>query len=250
MTDNIETKAATKYWSRRAIQGLPSMRLAKDMGLFPKKEGWRNVQEHELVEAEVADVLAVATDCSAKDREDLFTAGLVHDVGKKLQIGLIKEKGDAGQLEAFRIQSQKMAEHGVSPRAITFTESVGHTSLVKFLQDPTAPDLKLCDDFDLPTLIIHYSDDITKNNDLVTIDERMDVLENRQPPYPEATLGGDIFGGRTYYQVQRIVGHLVENKLAEIIGIEPSQMLEFIRSQISERIGMYVEDLAEKKKKR
>lgn len=193
MTDNIETKAATKYWSHRAIQGLPSMRLAKDMGLFPKREGWRNVQEHELVEAEVADVLAVATGCSNQDQEDLFTAGLVHDVGKRLQIWLIKQKGDEGQLEAFRIQSQKMAEHGVSSRVIALTESVGHTSLVKFLEDQTAQDLKLRDDLDLPTLIIHYADDITRNNDLVTIDERIDAMENRQPPYPEATLGGDIF---------------------------------------------------------
>lgn len=240
MSGNVETKDVTRYWSHRAIQGLPEMRLAKDkdLGLFPKKEGWRNVQEHELVEAEVADVLGEATGCSVKDRGDLFTAGLVHDVGKRLQIRLIKQKGDEGQLEAFRIQSQKMAEHGVSPRAVALTESVGHTSLVKFLQDPTAPDLKLRDDLDLPTLIIHYADDITRNNDLVTIDERIDALENRQPPYPEATLGGDIFGGRTYYPVQRIVGHLVENKLAEIIGIEPSKMLEFIRSRIRERIRL------------
>lgn len=238
MIDNIETKAATRYWSHRAIQGLPMMRLAKEMGLFPEKEGWRNVQEHELVEAEVADVLAEATGCLAEDRKDLFTAGLVHDVGKRLQITLIKEKGDAGQLEAFSIQSQKMKEHGVSPRAIALTESVGHTSLVKFLEDPTASELKLRDNLDLPTLIIHYADDITRNNDLVTIDERIDALENRQPPYPEANLGGEIFGGRTYYQVQRIVGHLVENKLAEIIGVEPSQMLEFINLKISERIRL------------
>lgn len=240
MSGNVETKDVTRYWSHRAIQGLPEMRLAKDkdLGLFPKKEGWRNVQEHELVEAEVADVLGEATGCSVKDRGDLFTAGLVHDVGKRLQIRLIKQKGDEGQLEAFSIQSQKMKEHGISPRAIALTESVGHTSLVNFLEDPTVIELKLCDDLDLPTLIIHYADDITRNNDLVTIDERIDALENRQPPYPEATLGGDIFGNRTYYQVQRIVGHLVENKLAEIIGIEPSKMLEFIRSRIRERIRL------------
>lgn len=90
----------------------------------------------------------------------------------------------------------------------------------------------------MPTLIIHYADDITRNNDLVTIDKRIDAMENRQPPYPEATLGGEIFGGRTYYQVQRIVGHLVENKLAQIIGIAPAQMQEFINLKISERIRL------------
>lgn len=240
MAYNVENRAATKYWIHRSFhQGLNIMRLAKDMGLFPKKERWRNVQEHELVEAEVADVLAVTTGCSAKDREDLFTAALVHDVGKKKQRELIDQKGDEGSLEAFRIQSQKMAEYGVSPRIIALTESCGHTSLVRFLKDPTATDLELSDGLDTPTLILHYADDITKNTDLVTIDERMDALENRQPPYPEATLGGDIFGGRTYYQVQRIVGHLVEGKLAAIIGIEPEQMQGFIISQINERIRQY-----------
>ncbi len=240
MTYHIERQTGTNYWSHRALK-LQYMRLARDMKLFPKKEGWRNVQEHELVEAEVADVLAAATGYSEQDRKDLFTAGLVHDVGKRLQMGLIKQKGDEGQLEAFRIQSQKMAEHGVSPRAIALTEACGHTSLVKFLKNPAAKDLELRDDLDVPTLIIHYADDITRNTDLVTIDERMDALENRQPPYPEATLGGDIFGGRTYYEVQRIVGHLVENKLTEIIGIAPQQMQEFIRSQINERIRSYNE---------
>ncbi len=243
---HIETRNETKYWVHQAIRELKPMRLAKEMGLFPKKEGWRNVVEHDLVETEVADVLAVAIGCPERDRKELSTAGLLHDVGKRLQINLIKQKGDQGQLEAFRIQSQEMAEHGISSRVIALTEACGHTSLIKFLQDPTAQDLKLRHDLDLPTLIIHYADDITKNTDLVTIDERIDALENRQPPYPEATLGRDIFGGRTYYQVQRIVGHLVENKLAEMIGIAPQQMQEFIRSQINERIKLYSESLAEK----
>lgn len=243
----MEAKTTTRYWSHQAVRGLTTMRLAREMGLFPKKEGWRNVQEHELVQAEVSDVLAVATGCPERVRKDLSTAGRVHDVGKRLQIGLIKQKGDAGQLEAFRIQSQRMSESGVSERAIALTESCGHTSLVRFLKDPSAKELELRDNLDKPTLIIHYADDITRNTDLVTVDQRMNALENRQPPYPEAILGGDIFGGRTYYQVQRIVGHLVENKLAEMIGIAPQQMQEFIKSQINERIRLHEENLEKKR---
>ena len=55
-SDQQETKK-TKFWTRRSLGAISQMRPNKEAGLFPKSEGWRNVVEHELVEAEAADIL-------------------------------------------------------------------------------------------------------------------------------------------------------------------------------------------------
>lgn len=238
MTERATNRVSpTNFWQIRTLEHLAEMRIAKNFGLFPKKEGWRNVVEHLLAVAEVADILAEATESSQQEREDLSLATLVHDVHKRRQKELIKLKGDEGQLRAFQEQAEFLIEHGYSSQVISLTESVGHTSLIKLLKDPGAEELELKGDLDLPTLIIHYADDIMSGSKIVNLDDRIDALENLDPPYPEASMGGDIFGGRTYYVVQREVGHLIENKLASLIGVgPPSKLPNFIKVKIDERI--------------
>jgi len=236
MSENEPTNLKTDYWERKSLSHLKEMRLAKEYGLFPKKEGWRNTVEHLEVVDEVADVLAKATGMPEIDRRETRQAARLHDVYKRRQRELINQKGDKGQIEAAREQDEFVLKHGYSHKVVELINSVGHTSLIKFVKDPKAPELELKEELDLPTLIIHYADDITRGSEVVGIDTRIDAVENRKPPYPEATMGGDIFAGRTYYQVQRTVGHLVENRLASLVGLQPTQLTDFIKSKIDERI--------------
>ena len=226
-----------EFWQIRTLEHLDEMRVAKSFGLFPKKEGWRNVVEHLLVVAETSDVLAEATGASQEERKALFTATLLHDVHKRRQKRLIKLRGDEGQLQAFREQKEYLNEHGYLPYVISLTESTGHTSLIRLLKNPGAEELELKEELDLPTLIIHYADDIVSGSEIIKLDDRIDALENRGSPYPEASMGGDIFGGRTYYVVQKEVGRLIENKLASLVGTEPpSDLPNFIKAKIEERM--------------
>lgn len=238
MTENGSENITTQYWAKKAADKIKEMRALKAYGLFPKKEGWRNVVEHLLVESEVVDVLGEACPISAEERKELNQAALLHDAYKRRQRELINQFGDEGQKLAAKEQDEFILSRGYSPKVVELTESTGHTSLEKLVENPIASILKLKENIDLLTLIIHYADDITSGSKIVSIDKRIDALENRQPPYPEATLGGDIFGGRTYYQVQRIVGHLIEKKLAPLLEVEdPTKIPEFILTRIEERIS-------------
>ena len=84
-SDQQETKK-TKFWTRRSLGAISQMRPNKEAGLFPKSEGWRNVVEHELVEAEAADILGEKLGLSLEERQNLRTAALLHDVFKRREI--------------------------------------------------------------------------------------------------------------------------------------------------------------------
>lgn len=233
----MSVKEKTGYWQKRALQNLPAMRVAKNAGLFPKKEEWRNVVGHELVAAEAVDVLAELVELPISKKEFLYQAALLHDVGKRKQRALINEKGESGAKEVFHWQADFLRQNGYSEKVIQLTETVGHTSLIKLVKDPKSEILELKDEIDLASMIMHYVDSISMGSNIVSVDKRIDVLEKRQPPYPEVGKGGEIFGGRTYYQIQRIVGHLIEEKLAIILGIEnPRAIPGLIRAKIEERI--------------
>jgi hypothetical protein len=241
MTEEIkqttDKEKQTAYWQKRTLQALPETRAAKAAGLFPKKEGWRNVEEHMLVAAEAADVLAELLDLPKHERNDLYKAALLHDIGKRKQKGLIDKKGEEGIEEAALWRSSFIRDRGYSEKVIQLTKMTGHRSLVRLLKNPKAEQLELKEDIDLATLILHYVDDITMNSRIVTVDERMDALESRQPPYPEAGKGREIFN-RTYYQVQRIVAHLIEEKFVARLGIEKADEIpDLIREKINERIA-------------
>ena len=89
-------KAKTRYFTRKTLTYLPEMRWAKAAGLFPKKEGWRNVVEHMVVEAEAVDVLSEALGISEELRKNLVTAAVLHDVYKRKEKDIAQEKGASG----------------------------------------------------------------------------------------------------------------------------------------------------------
>lgn len=232
-----EKLSSIRYWSGQAIKHLPEMRLAKETGLFPKKEGWRNVVEHELVEAEAADVLAEVLNLSSTDRQNVYTACSVHDLEKRRETELIRKVGPSGYELSQQEQADLLRSRGYSEEVIKLTQSVGGMFLPAMLKNSKSPKLEIKDDLSLPTMIVHYVDDITLNNDIVPLRERIDYLESN-PRYKEANeQGRALFGGRTYTQVEWEVGRLLEEKLAQMLGVKPSSRLpNFIKTKIQERI--------------
>lgn len=230
-------KSKLNYWQKRAVAHLPEMRAAKTTGLFPRKEGWRNVVEHELVEAEAGDVLAEMLNLSIQSRQEIYHAALVHDVFKRIETEMIKEKGSEGYQISQAEQADFLRQRGYSERVINLTKSVGGDSLVELLENPEAEQLKVKTDVDLATMIVHYIDDITLNNELVPLKKRIEYLVNN-PRYQEGNEKGKaIFAGRTYFEVQEEVSRQIEERLANMLSIEKSEELPgIIKNKILKRI--------------
>lgn len=218
------------YWTKRAISSLSEMRRNKKTGLFPKSEGWRNVVEHELVEAEATDILAEKLGLSNLDRKKLRTAALLHDVFKKKEKERIVQKGQAGYVESIASQLEFLRQEGYSEDVVRLTEDVGSESLKDFSEN--------FDSIPLIRKIMHYVDDITLNNEIVPLDVRIDALETN-PRYKELNeQGRSVFGGKTYFEVQREISKRIEKEFAPKLGVEnPSDIPAFIKKCIVVRIN-------------
>lgn len=220
---------ATRYFAARALGHISAMRLNKGTGLFPKFEGWRNVVEHELVEAEVVDVLGEKLGLSTQERRRLRQAALLHDVFKKDSIRAGQEKGPDGFEESAMHQSEFLKSRGVPEDVIELTESVAHASTHRFTGN--------LDDAPLPQQIIYYADTITSGSQIVSLEERIGKL-NRDPRYHEVNeRGRAVFDGATYFDVMLEVGKRIEEGFARTLGLPSgSHVPEFIRACIADRI--------------
>lgn len=234
MSEGIKEKQQTKYWQKRALHHLPEMRAAKVAGLFPKKEGWRNVPEHGLVEGEAIGVLANAFDIPERTRSHMETAGNLHDVGKRRQIELYNQQGPAGAREAEKQQAVFLENSGFPSEVIRLTKFMGGLSPLEMVKDPKADKLELKDDLDLPVLICHYVDDITLHDQIVPLKDRIAYVKERYKVEDEE---GVERIGKPYSDVQFEVARQIEQKLAKMLGVEPADKLpEWIKSKIMERI--------------
>lgn len=224
-----------RYWYGRALSHLREMRAAKLAGLFPKKEGYRNVVGHMLVEEQGADVLAEMLGLPGDERESLDKAASLHDVYKRKEREWFKEFGVQGARKAEREQPEFLKGLGYDAETIRLTELVGGYSLEYFVEDPNAHKLELKKDLKLSEMIIHYVDDVTLNSDLVPLEERIAYVKER---YREEDEGGrQIFAGRLYSDVAYEVSRQIEEKFARMLKVSPpSDLPKYIKQKIEERI--------------
>ncbi len=254
----------SNYWLRRARQQKEAMLLSGEVGLFQwtvdisgKPDRFRNVVEHELVEAEVVDVLGELMGCSSEQRQMLRSAAMMHDIWKRHQREAIdqapQEEKEKAQDQAFANQEQFLRTKRIPEEIIRLTASVGHTSLLKFVKDPKAHPFQLQESVTLLMQIINYADLITLESNITTIDERIAAVNNRKKPYPEKGKGGDIFAGRTYSEAAQEVGHIIERNFVssliqrgeiwpewiDKLRENPSELPFFIRDVIDKRIETF-----------
>lgn len=251
------------YWLARARHYKKEMLLSGKTGLFQwtinangERERFRNVVEHELVEAEVVDVLGELMKLSNGQRHMLQQAAMVHDIWKRHQIESInqapEENKEKVQDQAFANQDQFLRTSRIPHGVIRLIQSTGHDSLPQFVDDPTVRPFQLRQSVTVPMAIMRYADLIISGSSITNIDERIAALDNRQPPYPEKDKGRDIFGGRTYYQAAAEISHLIENDLVSTLLArnavwseewqgklqqDSSQLPHFIQAVIDKRIA-------------
>lgn len=208
-----------------------------------KKERWGDPTQHCLVELAAAEIFSDMLHLSSQDRQDLAVSALVHDAQKRPEIEKLKGVKDPNKVErVYKESKQFLLDHGVSPRVVELTGRVAHTSLPDFATLNADGSLKLKDNIPLVDMAMHYLDDITKGTDIVPFDARIDYLESvATTRYPYNEEGRAVWGGRTFFQAQREIGHMIEARLAEAAGIDdPKSFPDVINSRLLDKINKLI----------
>lgn len=244
------------YFTRLGLQMRPALRLHKLAGLWERtpehKRDWGNVSEHCLAEAARAEVFADLFGFDPELKKDLKIAAALHDYFKKREKKITREgnntEGAFGKAEAE--SSRMLTEAGFSQRVIYFVSGTGTVESIKVETPRLLAKQQLSED-EIAYLILHYIDDYT-TSDPVTMkpiwvrpaetlpngvvvnafDKRMDFNDVR---YPELKAEG-------FIDFQRNVGHLVEERLAQILSqqsgspVKPKELPEIVEQDLRERI--------------
>jgi hypothetical protein len=232
--EDSSDKSKTRYFSHLAGSLKSAMRLHYEQGLWERTpEGtrdWGNVTEHCLVEAARVGVMADQLGLQPETKRDLQLAAGLHDFYKKGEVQLMKARGLSWESydEAGQKSTEIILAAGFSERVAYLASSVGHSTLNTTEALVTKPDLT---EDDKAYLAMHYCDDYTVDaqwalpaeadgfgNRINDLDRRMDKnnANKRYEVINEA--GREHFNGERSYDAQRRVGHLVEDRLAGLMG--------------------------------
>jgi len=227
--DNMERSLGkTRYFSKVALRNLSSSRMlwaGETLGKNREESDiWRNVSEHCLVQTAACGILAQELGSPESSRRNLELAAMAHDWDKKYQStglrrinqqitsGEITEE-EGGKLKYdFFEESEKHSVNGMRARhipedIIRIAAADGHPALPRVMQA----------DCSIEEKVLHYGGSITDESNIVLLDQRIDNLE-RNERYKMMNEYGrhvDWTNGRTLYEVQRYVGHQIEQELVQ-----------------------------------
>lgn len=200
-------------------------KYAKEL-LFLKREGqlvgdWSNVFQHCLTEARIAVVLSDLLKLSPQEKETLVKAALLHDWFKRHEREAVIKYGQSKYDQQAEKSSQQLMQKGYSEDIVTLTVCVGHTSLKEIEQTN-----------DFLRKVMHFIDDITVGDQIVSIDERVDSLESLDRYKELDQQGKAIFNGMTFFQKQRQLGHKIEKEILVKTDMSVGELIDFLRKSI------------------
>lgn len=220
INSDILQKDRIKFFSDFAVSMKDDFKLLKIggvLGMDAKKEGWRNVSEHCLVEALEADILA---EKMGLDPKKLKTAALIHDWYKRREIEAVNKLGPEAHNTSIVEDEKLLKELGYSDEIISISKSVGHSSLAHMQEESVT----------LEEMVMHYIDDITAGSEIVRLEDRMSKNEANPKLQKLDQL-------EPFFIKQRQVGKVIEEKIAEKIGLsDPSEVPSLIKQEIEKRI--------------
>lgn len=217
------------YFSRFALSFRKDLKLHQEYGVLSKKEGWRNVSEHCLLEAVMVDVLAEQLGLSKEERENLVTGALLHDFYKREQMRIIKEGGGSTEsLEKSEEESNRILQEKNYPEGV-------------FMVAGSASDVKrmalLYSEVALIEKIIFYVDSITMNNQISSVAERIQKQKANERYKRIDEEAKEYLGGKTQLEAMEEISIKIQKELAERLGIEdPETLPKWIEREIKKRI--------------
>jgi hypothetical protein len=216
-----------------------AIKLYQENGLLPKSEGWANVARHCLVEAATADTFADLLHLSDEEKKKSVKAAFLHDFYKRRSVEMMKAEkakiaeGLPGNVTEADIRSGEQSreileKNHVDPEVISIlSNSLGYDALKK---ENVAK---------MTTLekIMHYLDDITLDENLVSLKKRVDMCRERYPQIRDDQKLLEMYGQPTYDQ-QYEVGSQIEKELAERVGLDdPKKLPGFLKEKLIEKIN-------------
>lgn len=223
---NITPKSAkeigrTEYFKNLAWSVYPEMRLLFRGGKLSKKDKWRNVVEHCLVQVTVVDELTNLLKLPAEDKSVLRKVASCHDWKKRLNI----KPNDFNEEE--KALSEKLLKK-VNPDS-ELMKATGPDFIEKALVKKESTFLER---------LQFYVDDIVKGTEVVGFQERIDEVEERRPDLNKDEVLTSRLGGR-YWDKERELGVIVEreifNKMSPEVQIqigEPENIPNYLLNQI------------------
>ena len=185
------------FFTRLSLAYIREMRLLIRGGKLTKRDGWRNVVEHCIVQAAESAVLAELLNLSVKDTERLMTAAACHDWSKRLD----RKPSDFSKTERDRAEG--------------FLEQVSPDPLLLAATGPEFLERALVDgESSFLERLQFYIDDITKGSEIVSFDERIDEVEARRQDLNE-DVGLTAKLGAPYWTRERELGHSVAREIFE-----------------------------------
>ncbi len=196
---------------------------------MPKSEGWSNVAHHCLVEGAAAETMVQVLELPEEDKDIIIQTALLHDFYKRKSVELIRVD-ESNALNADIISEEQsqaiLRKKGFDEKIIScLNNSIGS----HVLEDGYA------DKMTIPEKIIHYLDDITMDDDLVSLKERTENLKKR---YPTINKDGIKLFGKPYYDRQYEVGAAIEIELAALVGLDkPENLPKYLKEKILDKIN-------------
>lgn len=191
-------------------------------GKLTKREGWKNVREHDVVQLFGAKVLGNLWGLPDDEQQIFESVAIIHDWDKRLSKfpdEFTSEEKEKARIILEKINPDKNLMAATGP---DFFEKVLYTevSMLEFLQ---------C-----------YLDDITKGNEIVSIDERIDDVQARSGGLYDSELWTKRLGGRKFWDLVREMEHEVEKIIFKRLvenGVEinsPEDIPNLIRTKVAE----------------
>jgi hypothetical protein len=214
---------------RLAEQLLPHTRAFFVGGILDESEdtGWTNVLFHCLTEAMAIGVLA-DTLPELGTRETLQQAALVHDAYKRREVEEMRKKPKEIDILYTTDNDSKdwLRVLGYPEEVIELQEAFGNNAARRIFQGEIT---------DLTRRTLHYIDDITQDDRIVSLETRLSALE-QNPRYAEQNeWSRRIFGGLSLYEAKRQINGETERELSAKLGVEPAETLpQWIQAHFSE----------------
>src|SRR3989344_1439576 len=165
------------------------MKLAKVAGVFPQKEGWRNVVEHSLVVNATVVYLAkkIADSDHVIDLGLVDTASILHDIAKRKD----KEKGVSRDEEHMAGATRELlSSGGYSNEVVKAAEYSGRVPEISLSEEEE--DLAISNK-SIEDLTVAYADARVRNTNIVSLEEARDKNKEKIPANATFMINGILF---------------------------------------------------------
>jgi HD superfamily phosphodiesterase len=211
---------------------LPYSHALFEGGILEENDAsWSNVFFHCLTVALATDILVEALNQHGQnlDRDSLKIAAFLHDAYKRREVE--KMNGQPKDIAIlYKTDSESkgwLKKMGYPSNVIEQLDGIGNNVAKKIYFGEIT---------DLGKRVLHYVDDVTREDQIVTMEERYRSLEDNSKYAAQNEWSKRIFRGLTLYQAKRVINKKTQEEIANLIGLKnPESLPEWINGQIEAR---------------